>query len=65
MDDTEVLKDIVLSKINDDDYAHKVFLKPIELVLKTHNFDAEAAVGELPKGLMHAFKKNGISDNCY
>ena len=30
------LVDIALSNIKDDDYAHRGFLKPIEIALKTY-----------------------------
>jgi hypothetical protein len=38
---TEELKDVVASKIHEGDIVHKVFLKPIELVLKTNKVKKE------------------------
>jgi hypothetical protein len=59
------LNQIVLSKINEGDIVHKVFLKPIELLLRTHKVDKGLSSRDLPQGLMMALKINGISDNAY
>lgn len=72
------LSGIVLGKINQGDFVHKVFLKPIELVLKTNRFDDKISSKDktnrvddkisskdLPQGIMQALKINGIADNTY
>jgi hypothetical protein len=59
------LNQIVLGKISEGDIVHKVFLKPIELLLRTHKIDRTMCQRDLPQGLMMALKINGISDNAY
>ena len=57
------LVDIALSNIKDDDYAHRGFLKPIEIALKTYKTqmmaedeDKKLKSGSLPGGLKIAVK---------
>jgi hypothetical protein len=59
------LSDTVLGKINEGDLVHKVFLKPIELLLRTNKVDKTVNSRDLPQGLMQALKINSISDNTY
>ncbi len=62
---SQELRNLVVSKITEGDVVHKVFLKPMELVLRTHNVDATVDSRGLPQGVMHALKPNGIQENPY
>lgn len=44
---------------------HRVFLKPIELALKSKGQVGDAIIGELPCGIRQAVKVNSIMENCY
>lgn len=44
---------------------HQVFLKPIELALKSQGQVGDVIIGELPCGIRQAVKANSIMDNCY
>lgn len=44
---------------------HRVFLKPIELALKSKGQVGDVTIGELPCGIRQAVKVNSIMENCY
>jgi hypothetical protein len=59
------LRELVASKISEGDVVHNVFLKPMELVLRTHNVAPEVDSRGMPQGVMHALKPNGIHENPF
>lgn len=53
-----------MAQIKTEDYVNMAFMKPTEVVLRTHKHDKNVSADALPKGLMLA-AKTSINDNKF